>query len=101
MKAKFIRVTSAGTTVQQVEINPANCLKELQQMVEGYIEVVMGVYEDNVIGHMIINEEGKLKGLPYNELATASFRLAHETLYGVSTPDYIVGNAVVCEGEIE
>ena len=43
---------------------------------------------------MVINEEGKLLGLPRNDKATelANFHLDYD--------DYIVGNVVVCKSEL-
>jgi len=68
-------------------------LPSLQAAVEGYIETVpLG---DGRI--LIVNEEGKLYGLPHNNIATTFL-----TMSGVHPGDYIVGNAVLCEpGEIE
>jgi len=61
-------------------------LQELQDAVEGYIEMVSTKDGRN----MVINEEGKLKGLEINHEATKLFAP------GV---DVIVGNAVVCSSE--
>jgi hypothetical protein len=62
-------------------------LEELQHVVGGYIEAVY--LRDGWI--MMINEEGKLLGLPYNVLATHLAR-THGSL---SADDYIVGDVVV------
>ncbi|MDP2950072.1 MAG: DUF3846 domain-containing protein [Chloroflexota bacterium] len=61
-------------------------LEELQEAVGGFIEIVhlKGGRRPHI---MVINEEGKVHGLPLNEHATS--------LYDGS-PDYIVGNALVC-----
>lgn len=64
---------------------PSFTLEELQALVGGPIELVT-TYDDNVF---FINEEGKLRGLPYN--AQATVYLAHRLLPG----DYIVGPAVL------
>lgn len=58
-------------------------LEELQQIVDGHIELVY--LSDGRI--MIINEEGKLNGFEYNAEATK--------LFDSSKGDYIVGNVVV------
>ncbi len=58
-------------------------LSELQNVVGGYIEIVPAT--DGRI--MIVNEEGKLKGLPYNHIAS--------NLHGVWN-DPIVGDVLVC-----
>lgn len=66
-------------------------LEELQKIVGGHIEIIgTTVYSDIDEGDgvmMIINEEGKLKGLPKNAEATKIAKL-----YGC---DAIVGNAVL------
>lgn len=64
-------------------------LKELNRFVDGYIEIVF--LNDGRL--MVVNEEGKLKGLPLNVKATE--------IMG-SKYDCIVGDALVCEDyEIE
>ena len=65
-------------------------LEEMQRMVGGIIEIVY--FDDNTV--MVINEEGKLLGLPLNMDATAIFR-AHYP----DSDDYIVGDALVCSDE--
>ena len=64
-------------------------LKELQSIVGGYIECRH--LKDDMI--MVVNEEGKIKGLPYNYLATL---LAVKSGYN----DYIVGPALVCPSKL-
>lgn len=62
-------------------------LKEMQKFVGGLIEIVP-------LGHgmiMVLNEEGKLNELPFNELAT---RLFLNCLPGRN--DFIVGDVLVC-----
>lgn len=61
-------------------------LEELQQIVGGYIEALS---LDN--GWMILNEDGKYQGLPYNKKATdvAAYRLG--------SGDYIAGNVLICD----
>lgn len=63
-------------------------LKEIQTYVGGFVELV---YLQN--GIMIINEEGKLLGLPRNQKATelANFHPDYD--------DYIVGDVVICSNE--
>ena len=60
-------------------------LEELQSTVGGFIEIVT-TYDNR---WMVINEEGKLNGLPYNPAATERY------INGVVDP--IVGVALVCE----
>jgi hypothetical protein len=66
-------------------------LDELQTYVGGYIEIV-ALKPGNGHATMYINEEGKLKGLPYNPQAT---KIAVIDDYG----DFIVGNAIVVRQE--
>lgn len=71
------------------EIQPQNGVKfsskELHNLVGGYIEIIRLSSQY----FMVINEEGKLQNLPYNEKATQLY------MGYVSPFDYIVGNAVV------
>lgn len=64
-------------------------LKMLQDLVGGYIETVPAKPEGTVL---IVNEEGKLRGMAYNTRATNISRL-----YGGN----IVGVAVMCRAEGE
>jgi hypothetical protein len=54
---------------------PANdeqyTLEELQAAVEGYIEVIPGLFSAGHIG--LANEEGLLQDMPYNETASELF----------------------------
>lgn len=74
------------------EINPDNkrdfSLEELQRIVHGYIEPIH--LPKNRL--MIINEEGKLKGLPVNILATREV-LSH------GFNDVIVGDVLICNSD--
>lgn len=69
-------------------------LVELQAYVGGYIQVLdhwVTVLGKRQRVRMIINEEGKLRGLPYNKVAT-------ELIGEVLMPgDHIVGTALVLE----
>lgn len=66
------------------EVEPP--LSELQRHVGGYIEYVS--LPSGAIGW--VNEEGKLKGLPFNPLATALY---------ANPSDSICGTMVVCCGK--
>lgn len=63
-------------------------LDQLQSIVGGYIEIIHLRKSKQI---MVINEEGKLLGLPYNEEAT---RLYHEEHPGID--DAVVGNVLLC-----
>jgi hypothetical protein len=59
---------------------------ELQEIVEGYFEVLR-LSKSQI---MIVNEEGKILQKPYNHLATL-------TAYMAGIKDIIVGNVLVCD----
>ena len=63
-------------------------LKEVQEMVGGYVQMIP-LSTDRI---MLINEEGKLLGLPRNDMATLVAVLV------LGEGDFIVGNALVCDG---
>ena len=62
-------------------------LQQLQQFVGGYIEIA----HTHTGALMIVNEDGKNDGLPFNLLATERYR------YGEHDP--IVGNVLICTME--
>lgn len=75
-----------------VEVQPKNGtdfqLEELQDYIGGYIEIVY--FKDGRM--LVVDEEGKLKGLPFNVGATLAFNEGtgrHD--------DIILGNALLCE----
>ncbi len=62
-------------------------LEAMQQAVRGYIQIVPT--RDNHL--MVMNEEGKLMGLPENDEATNMVR-------GIISPfDVIVGDVIICD----
>jgi uncharacterized linocin/CFP29 family protein len=61
-------------------------LEELNRFVDGYIEVIRPPGIPGVI--MVINEEGKLKDLKFNAVATVIWQV-----------DAIVGNALLCHSD--
>ena len=73
-----------------IETSPKNkkyfSLKELKEIVGGYIEIL-----DLDDAYMVINEEGKLLNLPFNLDATRIYQ--HFTKIG----DYIVGDVLICD----
>ena len=75
------------TNGEVIETTPKNgkdfSLEEMQAIVGGYIEIV---YLDN--GQiMVVNEEGKINGLPLNENASML----------VGYTDLIMGDVLVCD----
>lgn len=92
--ATWYRVRNVNEVVcatDTVEVEPNNGTdfthEELQGYIGGYIEVVY-LNNDRM---MIVYEEGKLKGLPFNVAAT----LAYNEGTG-RYDDLILGNAIVC-----
>ena len=83
------------TNGEVVDVTPKNGkkfeLEEMQAIVGGYIEIY---YVNDNKDLLIINEEGKIHGLDYNEKATELFRKAY------NTDDFIVGNALVCDNSM-
>lgn len=79
-----------------VDVTPKNGrdfqLDELKRFVGGFIEIVR--INDKQI--MVVNEEGKLNGLPYNSLATEALILAYQG----RVDDYIVGDVLLCDNDM-
>lgn len=86
MKAILIKTTGDETEIEP-ECGQYFGLRELQNYVGGYIEVVH--LEDGRL--MILNEEGNLLGLPQNKIATV---MAHNA---ATQRNGIVGDVVVCD----
>lgn len=65
-------------------------LEQMQRLVGGYIEIVpLRGHEEQLL---VVNEDGKLKQLPVNSLATEEYM----RFYGPR--DVIVGDAILAEG---
>lgn len=87
-KAKLYK--NDGTILEVVPSNGIDFqLKELQEMVGGYIEIV-SAGKGKI---MVIDDEGKLKGKPVNDAATMIFMQA-------GGYDIIAGDALVCDSEM-
>lgn len=82
------RIIKADGT--SVEVSPANgrdySYEELTKIVGGYIEIIPCKKAGDIL---VINEEGKLENLPYNDEATL--------LANIFPLDYIVGDALLCK----
>lgn len=95
MKSKKLIVILPNGTAVALDAKDPITLEELQFMVGGYIETVAThlpeIGTKRII--MIINEEGKLKGLPRNQAATV--------LADIMPTDHIVGRAVLCKEDGE
>lgn len=61
---------------------------ELNEIVGGYIEII-----DLGDDYMVVNEEGKLIGLPFNLNATIVYQIS------TKTGEHIVGDVLVCPKE--
>ena len=68
-------------------------LLQLQEMVGGFIEII-NVADRNTSRIMVINEEGKMRGMPPNGLATY---LAGEAIFG---SDHLVGTVLYCDSDL-
>lgn len=62
-------------------------LEELQKIVGGYIEIV----ELNNGEIIVLNENGKVDNLPYNDEATKIYK------ENINTSDFIVGDILICK----
>ena len=96
-KAKILKIPARGE-LEFVEVETDEeghlPLKAMQSMVDGYIER-WPLGGDGIDGlDLILNEEGKLKGLSYNPTAT----ILSEILF---RNDCIVGDAFVCADDGE
>ena len=82
------------TNGEVLDIEPKNGtdfqLEELQAIVGGLIQIIE--ISDTEI--MVMNEEGKLENLPFNEKATEIYQ---KSILGVG--DCIVGDVLVCKDE--
>ena len=93
MKAKLIK---AGSD-ELIEIEPKDgryfSLEEMQGYVGGYIEVLT---PEGISGaRLVVNEEGKLIGLPVNTLATAIWQeFADPGSQRMGDP--VVGDVILC-----
>lgn len=85
-KATGTLITPTGEVKELVFSKKMVTLKEMQDCVDGYIEFVW--LKDNKI--LVVNEDGKIKGLLDNPIAT---NLIREN--GIN--DYIVGNALLID----
>jgi|CXWL01.1.fsa_nt_gi hypothetical protein len=87
-------ITADGT---HKDAKPANGkdwqLYELQAIVRGNIEIIGINHPEWPYNTMVLNEEGKLNGLPLNRDATV--------ISGLYPDDVIVGNVLLCNTDDE
>jgi hypothetical protein len=84
--AKLIKTDGSVQTIKPLN-NETFSLQELQGFVGGYIEIIS--LKDNT--YMVLNEEGKLEGLPINDVATNIW------VKNFGQTDYIVGNVLIAD----
>jgi len=83
-------IKTDGTSIDYAPQNGTDfTLEELQKAVGGYIEIIQ-ISSTQI---MVLNEEGKLKGLPFNRNASLIFAMA-----GIR--QVAVGDVVVCGTEM-
>lgn len=91
MEENFDRIVRTNGDV--LEISPKNgtyyTLEELQNVVQGYIEIVSATSGNEI---MVLNEEGKLEDLPFNFEATCWMKNSTNI-----TNDYVVGDVLICD----
>lgn len=92
-----IKITAQGQVSKVSPNGKTFTLQELQSHVGGYIEMLhlkRVPQLDMTNATMVLNEEGKLLGLPINQIATDLFAIN----YPKST-DMIVGDVLICSQE--
>jgi len=87
-KAKGTLITTDGNSKEITFKGKMVTLEEMQKCVEGYIEMLW--LKDGKI--LIVNEEGKIDGLPVND--QASIIVNDQGIY-----DIIVGNALLIDSK--
>ena len=104
MKTTYFIIRASGPTEKvKVELS-SNKEKRAEEtnaicrpIVDGWLEIVQVFWEGGYT-YMVIDEEGKLKGKPFNAVATAIYwnnvRVHEPKKYG-ELNDYIAGDAVL------
>ena len=76
--------------IDDVKLEPT--LKEAQAFVGGYVEGISMPNGD----YLIVNEEGKLKGLPFNEEASKLWKDTFDNdNFITGRDDFVVGNTIL------
>ena len=106
MRGTMLIIRASGARVEVTRFNREVTLDELKTAIGGgYIEAVPHFRTIKIEGRLrpcwaICDEDGKLKNLPYNDMATAIWNEAFHRLHGISTyPDYLVGDVAVLYGD--
>lgn len=90
---KALSITTTGT-IKIVEITKPDSLSQMQAAVGGYIEILALTESLS----MVLDEEGKLKGLPLNNIA---IRLTQHFAVGLALGDMIVGDVLLIGNDSE
>ena len=82
--------------IDDVKLEPT--LKEAQAFVGGYVEGVAFPNGD----YLIVNEEGKLQNLPFNEEASKLWKDTFDNdNYITGRDDFVVGNAILIKKDAQ
>ena len=82
--------------INDVKLEPT--LKEAQAYVGGYVEGISFPNGD----YLIVNEEGKLMGLPLNEQASKLWKDTFDNdNYMTGRDDFVVGNAILIKKDAQ
>ena len=92
MAIKKAVVIGFDTSVEMVDYDKKDEYRFLSDAVDGYIEMV--ALKGTQLT-MYVNEEGKLEGLPFNDIATSIFQAKFGAV------DIIMGNAVLVGAQKE
>lgn len=90
MKTAYVIKIAVNGEITPVEVDGDNFLRSLQLLLDGYIETINPIYPMHMLGKrqvLLVNEEGKLKGLPENRTATI--------IAGLVGLDILVGDAIL------
>ena len=90
-------INAVDGTVTSNEAAEAPSLQELQDYVDGYIEVVNVLVDDEPM-QMIVNEMGLVNQLPVNVLASKHYATYSLKEFRNFPPTPICGNAVLLRG---
>jgi len=90
--AMVLKATGEVSFIHGTKEDGSLSLDQMQKAVGGFIEIVQ-CHEVEGDSILVINEEGKLEGLPVNQRAT--------NLADIFEGDVIVGDAIFCrDGEV-
>lgn len=97
-KSHLILSNNPAIITNTITDPPGRLLPLLQKAVGGYIEVIPGFVkfrDEECVA--FCNEEGKLNGLPYNDVAT----MLWHGQFSFPVNDILVGNVIVITGDEE